>query len=98
MSYVSHILYASGFHLTENRAWLCFNRLQSLREKTQRRERRDSTSDDDEDEEDSEDEELEAYENDAPFPMVRAAVLDGRKDKWKDEATNEPRNKRRIYQ
>lgn len=53
-------------------------RLQSLREKTQRRERRDSTSDEDEDEEESEDEELEAYENDAPFPMVRAAILDGR--------------------
>lgn len=59
---------------------MCFTlyRLQSLREKTQRRERRDSTSDEDEDEEESEDEELEAYENDAPFPMVRAAILDGR--------------------
>ena len=55
----------------KNCALLCLNRLQSLREKTQRRER-DSTSDEDEDEEESEDEELEAYENDAPFPMVRA--------------------------
>lgn len=54
---------------------MCFtlHRLQSLREKTQRRERRASTSDEDEDEE-SEDEELEAYENDAPFPMVRDAI------------------------
>ena len=45
------------------------NRLQSLKEKTQRRERRDSTSDEEEDE--SDDEEVEVDEDVAPFPMVR---------------------------